>query len=921
MKTLTRSAATLAVAALLAACGGPSADELLATAKDSLAQHDTKSATISLKSALQKNSDLAEARLLLGTTLLASGDAAGASVELRKAAQLKLPEARVVPPLARALLATGEERRIVQTWADTTLGQPAADADLATTLAQAYLKLDQAEKAAAAVDAALKAQPDWAPAMLLKARLLASRQDVDGALALVERMTTADPKQADAWLLKGQLEQYGRHDRDAALAAYRRAVEADARKMTAHQALVGLLVAGGQLDAAEAHVQQLAKTLPDVAGTKLLQAQIAYLRGDYEGVRKLTQPLVQATPNNPVVLQLAGAAEYQLRALPQAETLLAKAVQLQPGMPLATGLLAQIYLRGGQADKALALLQPELDGGKPRAETLLLAGQAHLQNGQAHQAEAAFAQAAKLAPQDPRARTALAMGKIGRGDAAGLGELETLAAGDSGVGADMALIASLLRRGDRAKALKAIDALDAKRPHDPTPELLRGRVLLTGGDRAGARAAFDRATKRDATYFPAVASLAALDLADGKAAAARQRFDAEIAHDPKNWRAMLALAEWLERTGAGADAVSAQLAAAVKAAPNEALPRLRLIDDRLARRDARGALAAARDATTALPSSADLLAAQARAELASQDYQQALTSFQKLSQMLPRSPAGLLGQSDAHLGLKDPAAAERALKSALDLAPKLVPAQRALIGLYTADGRYAEAVALAREIQKQRPAEAVGYLAEAEVELARRKPEAALAVLRSAVQKAPGADTAIRLHAALRATGHGDEAERFAAGWQKQHAEDLAFRFHLGDEALARQDWAGAEARYREVLSRQPNNPLALNNVAWLLLKQGKPGALAMAEKANTVAPGQAALRDTLALAAAAEGQLPRALALQKDTVQRAPEAPALRLTLAKLLLQSGDKAGARAELDKLAKLGPGFDGQTEVAELLKKVS
>ncbi|MBK1686136.1 XrtA/PEP-CTERM system TPR-repeat protein PrsT [Rubrivivax gelatinosus] len=922
MNTFARTAAAIAVATLLAACGGPSEAELLASAQDSLARQDTKTATISLKSALQKNPELAEARLLLGTTLLASGDAAGASVELRKASQLKLPEARVLPPLARALLASGEDRRIVQTWAATRLDTPEADADLSTTLAQAYLRLDQPTQAREAVDAALRALPAYAPAKLLKARLLAADQDVDGAIVLVDEMTAADTRQADAWLLKGQLEQYGRRDAQAAIAAYRRAVEADPRRMAAHQALVGLLVAGGDIAAAEAHVQQLVKTQPDIAGTQLLQAQIAYLRADYEGVRRLVQPLVQATPNNPVVLQLAGAAEFQLRALPQAETLLAKAVQLQPGMPLATGLLVQLYLRTGQADKALALLQPELDGGKPRAETLLLAGQAHLQNGEARQAEAAFAQAARLAPQDPRARTALALGKIGRGEAAaGLGELESLAASDAGIGADMALIASQLRRGERAKALKAIDALDAKRPQDPTPQLMRGRVLLASGERAAARSAFENALARDAAYFPAVAGLAAIDLAEGNTAAARQRFDAALARDPKNWRAMLALAEWLERTGAGADAVSAQYAAAVKAAPGEVLPRLRLIDERLARRDTSGALAAAREAAAALPSNRELLGALGRAELANRDYQQALTRFQKLSQLQPRSPAGLLGQSDAYIGLKDMAAAERALKSALELVPRLLPAQQALVALYTGEGRYAEAVGLAREIQKQRPAEAAGYFAEAAVEQARRKPEAALAIYRTAQQKAPGAETAIRLHAALHAAGQAEEAGRLAAGWQKQHPQDLAFRFHLGDLALTRQDWAGAEARYREVLARQPDNPLALNNVAWLMLRQGKPGALALAEKANTAAPGQPALRDTLALAAAAEGQLPRALALQKDTVQRAPEAPALRLTLAKLLLQSGDKAAARVELDKLNKLGSGFDGQAEVAELLKKAS
>ena len=77
---------------------------------------------------------------------------------------------------------------------------------------------------------------------------------------------------------------------------------------------------------------------------------------------------------------------------------------------------------------------------------------------------------------------------------------------------------------------------------------------------------------------------------------------------------------------------------------------------------------------------------------------------------------------------------------------------------------------------------------------------------------------------------------------------------------------------------------------------------------------------DTLALAYAADNKVPKAIETQKLAIARAPNDPALKLTLAKLLIKSGDKAYARAELEDLAKLGDKFREQAEVATLLKSL-
>ncbi len=136
--------------------------------------------------------------------------------------------------------------------------------------------------------------------------------------------------------------------------------------------------------------------------------------------------------------------------------------------------------------------------------------------------------------------------------------------------------------------------------------------------------------------------------------------------------------------------------------------------------------------------------------------------------------------------------------------------------------------------------------------------------------------------------------------------------------AMDRKDYAAAEARYRQVLMLLPDNALALNNVAWLMVQLKEPGALPLAEKANQLLPNQPGILDTLATVLAAEGKPDQALAWQKKAVAVAPDVPGYRLNLARLLIATGDRTQAKAELEKLAALGGRFADQAEVDQLLK---
>lgn len=135
---------------------------------------------------------------------------------------------------------------------------------------------------------------------------------------------------------------------------------------------------------------------------------------------------------------------------------------------------------------------------------------------------------------------------------------------------------------------------------------------------------------------------------------------------------------------------------------------------------------------------------------------------------------------------------------------------------------------------------------------------------------------------------------------------------------MSRADFVDGEKHYRAVLVAQPRNALALNNVAWLMAKQGKAGAVPLAEQANQILPNRPQLMDTLATALAAEGDVKRALEVQKRATQMDRNDPNLRLNLARLHLKAGEKPQARAELEDLARLGDRFRAQAEVTELLR---
>ncbi|MCB1995818.1 MAG: PEP-CTERM system TPR-repeat protein PrsT [Rhodoferax sp.] len=913
-------APTLLVSLLLAACGGKDPAELITSAKGFADKGDHKAAIIELKTALQEAPNMAEARYLLGHSLLLSGDVVGSEVELRRALELGYDPNEVAPELARALFAKGDYQRLLELFGTTVLNQPLAEADLKVTLARANGGLGRTEPARRAVDAALQAMPEYGPAKIFQARLQADSGDVDGALAVIDSQMERTPQDVEGWHVKGDLLYFGKRDMDRALAAYRQAIAVGPTYSPAHAGAMTALLAKGDVEGAKTQLEQLRKILPKHPQTLYFAASVALLDKDLEKAKELVDQLLRVSADNARALQLAGSIEFERRAWGQAESHLTKAIQLNPRLDYARRMLASTYLQRSEPGKALSTLQPLLEKSDAPAVVYTLKAQAHLQAGDLQDAEKAFATAAKINPGDVRNRTALAVSRVLKGDeGGGLGELRNLAADADNTVADLPLIATLVRKNDLKGAMKAIDALEAKQPDRPVAANLRARLLLQQGDKAGAERSFRRALEIQPTFFPAAAALAQLALLDKRMDDAKRILNEFLAKSPTNTQALVASAALKARTGAAREEILEMFNSAIRQAPTDPTPRLALVNYQLNTQDAKAALVSAQQAAAVLPDNPAVLDALGRAQAASGDTNQALASFGKLAQLVPNSAAPHLRSADVHWAARNTEGAIQALRRALGIDPDSLQAQRALIDAYLATDKRADALTVARQVRQQRPSQDVGYLLEGAIEASQRRWGQAISIYQEGLKAVPDStELGTRMHIALMADKQDAQAAKWTADWLRLHPTDAAFRFYLGDVELARKRLSAAEGHYREVLKLQPENPLALNNVAWLMATAKKPGAVAMAEKAVALLPDRPVIMDTLALALASEGQMDKAVDIMRQAVRLEEKNPSLRFNLANLLIEAGDKPAAKTELETLAKLGEKFPRHREVAELLK---
>jgi putative PEP-CTERM system TPR-repeat lipoprotein len=243
-----------------------------------------------------------------------------------------------------------------------------------------------------------------------------------------------------------------------------------------------------------------------------------------------------------------------------------------------------------------------------------------------------------------------------------------------------------------------------------------------------------------------------------------------------------------------------------------------------------------------------------------------------------------------------------------------------LVSLELNAGRHAEAVKVARQMQKQRPDSASGFMLQGDALMAQKQYGPALDAYQKALAINRTGLIAVKVHQALSASGRAQEADRRLIAWLKDQPADVGARTYLAETYIKGGHNKEAIEQYELVLQMDPKNVRALNDLAWVYQQEKDPRSLATAEQAYQLSPENAQIMDTLGWILVERGEAVRGAELLKKAVEKAPASTSIRYHWAAALAKSGDVTRARQELADLLTKNKNFPQRKDAQALLRQL-
>jgi len=895
------------------------AGDPVAKAKAMLASGDTRGAGLQLRIAVRDNPSNAEAHAMLAGLQVMQGDGVAAEKEIKTARSLGWDKNKTLEVLAQAYDFEGK-------WQDLLAEIPAQgitpDETASFLMARAVAEraLGHLDEAKTDIVGAEQAAPKNTAVWVMAAQIALSDKDSVLALKDLDQALAINPKSVDALDMKAQL-RAASGQRDEAVALLDQAVSVAPSLAGLRLERATLLMSLGKDDEASADVAAVRKQDPKNAVANYIQMVLLVRRGKFAEANTVEQDLDTVINQFQRGLYFRAMIKGTIGETETAEdsikTYMARNPQDQEGLHL----LARIALAARRPQDALPALKTAVANGSRDPDTLNLLGRAYALAGDRSNSEAAFQQASSAVANSPDALTRLASSRLQVGDLSGAAtDLErSLEMAPKTPGAGEALVAAALGVGDVDRAQAALDQLKQQTGYTETVGILSGLIKEARIDLEGALQTFKETADKYPDSIRARMSEAKVLLEMGRPADAVAPLQEILAKDKANTEALSMLINILIQQKRGPEAIAAVQAAR---ATNPSNPGFIVGEAEMYERlgDLNKAMevldAAKVQGNTPVP----LLPILARIQLAAGQNDAAKATIATLVRSEPTNISARVAQIQILTRLKDYAAARDATDDALRRFPGNISVMGLMLANERADKGPEAALALANKLRAD-PANmpAAAVLKGDEYIQQRRYADAADAF--AAEYKAePSSVLVRRLAVALQFAGSVDKGEQELKNWQALHPSDPDVAQLLSTIELTKHENNDAEHDIRTVLEQRPNDPVALNNMAWLLQVKGDKAARSFATRAYLQNPNPESA-DTLGWIMVTNGDAAHALPLLQRALAGRPQSATLAYHLAVALKDVGRKDDAVALLKQLTADNVTFEEKPEATQLLANLS
>ena len=448
-------------------------------------------------------------------------------------------------------------------------------------------------------------------------------------------------------------------------------------------------------------------------------------------------------------------------------------------------------------------------------------------------------------------------------------------------------------------------------------------------------------------------------LSQGKSAEAAKVVDQILKDDPKDQEAQIARADLLVGSGNSEQIRQAvvEYRALVKEKPEDAVLRFKLGAALLRNGNAQDASAEFEESARRSRSYAPPRLALAEISMSRQRPQQALRMTEEALALEPNQPRARLLHAAAlsASGRQSEAVSELTqLGREYPQSPE-VPMQLGILAIR--QKKFADAEQIFRKMQQTSQGDALGAAGLAEAYTAQKEFAKAIPVLQDELKKSPGSAVIGNLLAftALRAGNYDVAIETYRK--MVEHApQEAGVYWSLGQAYFVKGDYTHAvvtleqakklapmdgriemllasalqrtgrgdtKAQFEHVLQLEPDNPAALNNMAFFLAENSGDldEALKFAQRAVQRSKDELAFSDTLGWIYTKKNMYDAALQIFNKLVEKQPNNPTFRYHLGAALLGKGDREQARITLQTALDQKPAPEEDRKIKELLATIA